>query len=211
MNTLVLEPTEEGGVMVYDHKLPIPFRSQRLDVAAYNEPKRACGMTCVWMALAGLCGIENVADLDELIAIGKERGGLIEGVGWSHVFLLHTIRLYGINGVQYDKKYGPLPPEEMPEVFGKIIGGGNPVLVSLRHNGGGHIVLLTGTRRDAGGVLTGFFHHDPDVDTVEAGEHKFISLAEFVDRWRQLAIMPEKPEGWTPKSIISRHPTVHLE
>lgn len=206
MNTHVLEPTEEGGLKVYDHKLPIPFRSQRLHVAAYNEPSRACGMTAAWMALAGLCGVEYVADLDEMVALGKERGGLIDGVGWDHEFLLNVIRLYGIGGRRYDKKIGPLPPEDMPEVFGKRIDNNNPVLASMHHNGGGHIVLLTGTRRDENGALLGFFYHEPDVDQVEAGEHKFIPLAEFVERWRKLAIMPEKPEGWNPKDIKSRYP-----
>lgn len=209
--SMVLEPLEEGGIQVYDHLLPIPFRSQRLHVAAYNEPERACGMTCVWMVLAALCGTENVLDLDELIALGKERGGLVEGVGWAHEFLLHTIRLYGINGMRYDKKNSPPSPDEMPDIFGKIIDGGNPILVSMRRGSGGHIVLLTGTRRDENGFLTGFFHHDPDVDRVSMGEHKFISLDEFGKCWRQLAIMPEKPVGWSKEKIISRYPTVYLK
>lgn len=207
--TTVLEPLEEGGIQVYDHQLSIPFRSQRLHVAEENEPGRACGMTCVWMALAGYGA--PVIELNEIIALGKKCGGLIDGVGWNHIFLVHVIRLYGFACTRYDKKDAKVLPGDMPEVFAEHIEQGDPVLVSLRQNQGGHIVLVVGTRRDEYGNLMGFFIHDPDVFDVSRGQYQYLPRSAFIERWRQLAILPKKPEGCGAHKIISRYPTVFLK
>lgn len=180
-----------------DFKLPIRHESQRLEVSSWNEPHRACGMVCVHMALTyyesrGLL-TKPLATLDFLIGEGKEMGGLMDGIGWRHDYLVNTFRDYGIN---CEREEGMDASRAMPRFADYIERCEDPVLVSTQHVRFGpddkltHIVLLTGVRYSGNGELEGFFFHDPNVYSKDEGHHRFVSVHNFPQGWRRMAILP---------------------
>lgn len=174
---------------VHSFFLQVPYKSQHLDVEDWNEPHRACGMTCAWMALA--FHEVPVMDLNELIALTSERGGL-SPKGWIHDYLVLVFRVYGLLCTREEKMEDHNTFDRLVQVIAKDIHDRNPPLVSVTYKeDGSHIILLTGVRY-AGEKITGFFYHDPDANALEFGMNRYMPLTEFNTRWRRFAIFPKR-------------------
>ncbi len=173
--------------------LNAPYYSQHLDIEDEHWKTRACGIVCLKMAM------DNFKDtgisLDALIEMANKRGGFGE-YGWIHNFLVQIAKDFGFNAERKEWKsedensQNVLIYEAIRE-FAERLSSGVPVIVSTVKNflddGKFHLVLLTGYETGANGI-SGFYYHDPDSLSADAGKHKFVPIDVFKKRWRKLAI-----------------------
>lgn len=167
-----------------DTILSVPFISQYQDVDTKEYRQRACGMCCVRMTLLQFG--ETPPPIDDMITEGMKNGGYSES-GWRHDYFVSLFQKAG---------YGCERKELMQDVdvvlFRNALIAGNPVLVSSQYHTFGerlfHMVLLIGVREGTDGAIEGFFYQDPARIRAEL----YVSLADFLQDWRHLAIFPTK-------------------
>jgi len=162
-------------------KLPVPYYSQRLDVADPFWQPRSCGVVALKMAMDFLA--QNKADyktnsLSELIAEGVSYKGHSMEHGWYHDALLKIARSHGF-AESFRKEWASA--EEKKEALQYIIAfieDSIPVVASIKSATGGHLVLLVGYSDD------GLWYHDPDAYDREKGKFKFIAIELFLEAWK---------------------------
>ena len=171
----------------------VPYYSQRTDVTDQAWQSRACGVACVAMVIVYRGGV--IKSLDALIEEGREIGAYREGVGWMHDGLVALAGRHGLKLYREEFKDETVEGEQhLEQGIEKIVTAlkqGRLVLVSVARGFEDatkpHLVLLTGTEGDEG-AITGFYYHDPDADTKEAGMNQFVPLEIFKRFWRRLVI-----------------------
>lgn len=173
--------------------LDAPYYSQHLHVQDSFWQTRACGIVCLKMAMDNFKPTSY--SIDELINIANKRGGFGE-FGWIHDFMIDIARSFGFSASRKEWKSEEEHIQELliNEAVGDFVGNlsqGFPIIISTTKNFAEpskfHQVLLTGFEMKEDTIL-GFFYHDPDAMSEEAGKHNFVPIDAFKNYWRKLAI-----------------------
>lgn len=173
--------------------LDVPYYSQHLDVPDKYWQWRACGITCLKMAMDYYKKRDE--SLMELIKEGVEKGGYCEA-GWVHEALLSLARDRRFEA--FRKEYKSQDPKEQEKLVKlaikekiKSLKNKQPVIVSavrkFSEEKNFHMVILTGFEK-RGGKLLGFYYHDPDAFERSEGMHKFVPIETFKKYWRKMSI-----------------------
>jgi len=189
-------------------KLDVPHYSQQEDVVDESWKSRSCGIVSLAMAMKYF-GVD-FQDIDSLIQEGLIIGAYEDGVGWKHDGLISLAHNHGLFGYREEfrsivvdivnKLFSPNHFEEKLFEYGvaKIshnIERNMPVIVSLDKNMFGsndsHLVPITGTEKD-GGVISGFYYHEPNPKDNNEPSHRFIDIDTFKKHWRKMAIFVQK-------------------
>ncbi len=186
----MIEDIKTEEVTFVDKILNVPYFSQYIDVkSSIENALRACGMTCVYMALSFL-GKVGENSLDEMVLSGMSEGGFSKS-GWRHDYFVDIFQKAGLSSCRKENMR-----EKDVVDFVQSIDNGFPVVVSVERvlwdDRRFHMVLLTGFRKNNKGELEGFFYHDPGSLCPESASHKFVPISTFYLSWRKMAIFPQK-------------------
>ncbi len=172
-------------------KLNVTYLSQYLDIEDKMDAVTSCGMACVKMLL----DYYNVANdsLENLIRKGKAEGGYGPS-GWIHDYFVNLLNTYNLNSYRKEKMDTQLGLEEVVD----SIKNKNAVICSvakrLFDKRVYHMILLIGYRVSDSGGLEGFYYHNPESTSREAGRDCYVSTGDFVEYWRHMAIFA-KPKN----------------
>jgi hypothetical protein len=185
------------------NNLLVPYFSQNDETVPVEWHDRACGVTCLAMALA-YYDLEKTK-ISDLINEGLLIGGYVEGLGWQHECLVRIFRNKGIHSyaeefraVDVDlanKKFsaGTFEPQLIQGGIEKItyeLDKRRPVIVSMhphfRENKVGHLVILVGYEGNPTDP-SGFHFHDPD-SRFSAGNDLYVDRQHFNMYWRKFAV-----------------------
>jgi hypothetical protein len=188
-------------------KIDVPYFSQKLDVEAEEWKGRACGITCLKMALEYAVP-RTSPSIDKLIEEALYLGGY-EKAGWKHDVLILLAHNHGVAAYREEyksriidlaKKVSSIAPFESAltdhgiKKMAEAVETGQPVIASVagRFQDGGenHLVVLTGTEHE-GDRLAGFYYHEPNETDRNEGMHKFVSTDTFRKYWRKFALFIE--------------------
>lgn len=171
----------------------MPFYSQRINVSDAHWKERACGILSLKMVLDFLG--TTTPPSDEFIKEGISAGAYGEW-GWTHTGLVSVAAQFGIPMKQ--KEFRSQDPREAEELLKEGINElvlsiekGKPVLISAIkkwvETKKFHMMVLVGFEMD-GGVLRGFYYHDPDAYIESEGKDQFAPIETFKKHWRRMAI-----------------------
>ena len=179
-----------------------PFYSQH---SLQNSPewrKKACTLTCLYMALGGEEGLPGKT-LDSFLEEALSFGVFDEASGgyWNHKKISLFAHLFGVPAYPEEfrsRRGGEILPAEdflrnyAYEKFTALLDRGVSVIFSMpkewTYLDKYHSALLTGYKKEAG-VLVGFYYSDPDSKNDSEGKNLFVSLNQFSSKWRGLAII----------------------
>ena len=171
-----------------DVLLTIPFLGYKdaLNVG-YEKAVTSCGMCCIAMILSSK---DNNVHLVDLIHRGHADGGYSEN-GWVHDYFVKLLSEYSLPAIRKEN----IPRQNgVLEIKNNILKG-KPVIVSGRKlfmdQTSFHMVLIVGVQLDNQGNCAGFYYHDPAILNKITGSYRFVSIDQFQQYWRQMAIMLE--------------------
>jgi len=172
-------------------KLDVPYYSQFSDVKDEYWAPRACGFCCFKMVTEFL-GVQTPAIVEQA-NIAKENGGYSTS-GIIHDYVIKLAESYGLSAHREEK----MEIEKGLQKVVSFIKRENPVIVSVAKDRDGkklfHQVVLTGFEEDKEGNLLGLYIHDSAISYKGEGRHIFVSLEDFLNEWRQMAIFIQKKE-----------------
>ncbi len=165
--------------------LSVPYYSQFLDLDNKMDMLTSCGMTCVKMLL-DYYNIKSLS-LNELVTKGKTEGGYGKS-GWVHDYFVNLLISFNLESHREEKIN---TEEEIKEI--KIsLDKGNPIICSvakrLFDKRMFHMILLIGYEASDNGEVLGFYYHNPESTSREAGRDCYVSIADFAEYWRHMAI-----------------------
>lgn len=169
-----------------DKILDVAYYSQYRDIGNTTNAHRACGMTCIKMVLE-YCK-KQTPELDELVDRYITDTVAYGPYGWKHDFFVDFLKSYGLNAYRKEK----MDEREDISLIQKSIQEGKLVIVSVEQKLFDkklfHMILIVGVRENGKGELEGFFYNDPGRLTELSGYKQYVSLDEFKNYWRKMAI-----------------------
>lgn len=176
--------------------LPVPYLSQYRDVIAPKRRRSACSVTCLSMVLAHLLP-EDAPSPDALYDEGESIGARDARGDWTHDGIVRLARNHGLLAYpqEFRSRRGGEPSRYEPEFMNRgvekirsSIARGTPVIISITRRGGStnHTVVVVGANEG------GFVMHDPDAQNTQDGKNIYLSMEEFQNIWRGLAIFFER-------------------
>lgn len=169
-----------------DTTLTVPFFGYQDALSCgYEKATTSCGMCAIAMILASY---NNNISLPELIEKGHKEGGYGTN-GWVHQYFIDLLSSYGITAERKEN----ISLQNGVREISQSIKEKKPVIISGRkqfmEQTSFHMVLIVGIREDQNNNCTGFFYHDPAIKNKKEGSYHFVSIPNFFQYWRQMAIM----------------------
>jgi uncharacterized protein YvpB len=172
---------------VYTDKiLEVAYLSQYRDIEDTLNAHRACGLTCIKMALDYYK--KESEPLEVLVSkyiMDEKAYGLS---GWKHDFFVEFLIGHGLKAYRKEKMEEESGLSDIQNSADK----GFPVLVSVEQRLFDkkmfHLVLIIGTRKSEAGELIGFFYNDPGRLREETGAKQYVTKEDFLEYWRKMAI-----------------------
>jgi len=185
---------------------PVPFLSQRLDVADESWHYRSCGVLGIKM-LMDYWHNDSPANpspnLEVIIGTGLTIGAYSAGIGWSHAGLVNIGRQFDYDGYNQD-----LAGLELELAWSYLLEDlqQTPLLASIYprfkpDNKGGHIIVVTGFD----GELV--FYNDPEELNEREGS-KAIAVEIFLRGWKKRYIVIHP---LSKKTTMKTQPTDQVE
>ncbi|MEK7531717.1 MAG: papain-like cysteine protease family protein [Patescibacteria group bacterium] len=169
-------------------KLLVPFHSQ-YEISNREWNTRSCGMASLAMVIEFL-GSPRV-DLFSLVEEGREKGGYQLNIGWKHDYFLQKAKEEGFVGVREEKmniEEGVLKLQSALEKgVAPIVSGRKRFFGEERAS---HLVVLTGFGGEGKDFY--FLYHDPEMLDEHRGAYRKVSLSDFKNDWRKMAIFLSK-------------------
>lgn len=172
--------------------LPVPYLDQHRDIGDPRRRESACSVTCLAMALRFL-NPSDAPSPDALYDEGEAIGARDEKGNWTHAGIAHLARNHGLHA--YSEEFRSMTRGRQNVYSGMFIENGllkireevlsgRPVIVSVfgRRTRGPHTVLVVGIADEE------FIIHDPDAPAGENGKEKHLSIEDFRENWRGMAI-----------------------
>ncbi len=171
-----------------DIKIDVPFLGyqEALEVG-YEKAITSCGMCSVAMILKYK---EKDISLTDLINTGHEEKGYGPH-GWVHEYFVQLLGKYSLPATRKEN----MPRQSIGSVITQSILAQKPVIISGRkifmEQTSFHMVLVVGIRLDEQDNCIGFFYHDPALTIARDAAYRFVSIDNFHQYWRQMAIVLE--------------------
>ncbi len=181
----------------------IKYISQYRDVKDDSWKNRSCSVVALYMAISALQKEFNLS-VDELLAEAIKIQGYDPVNSWKHQSMAILAHNYGVGA--YIEEYKSLPfgietkYAKSLEIYGinKIYdflkNKSGLVMASIpknfNDNGGPHVILLLEAIEENGSRY--FIYNDPGKDNEAEGEKLKVSLEDFTNKWRKLAIFLNK-------------------
>ena len=189
-------------------KLKVPYYSQRIDVFDQEWQPRSCLVMSAKMVAEFLGG--EIIPADDWIKEGVYIGAW-DGNYWKHNGIVRLLRNHGVfaysqefKTVDVNIENGKMNEGKNSDLFlkkgiEKIVNNLDleiPTIVSIykyftekdRH----HAIVIVGYEKNEGGLLKGFYYHDPEMSEEKGGENLFVELDDFINGWKRLAIFSDK-------------------
>ena len=177
----------EKELIFKDIKLAIPVVGYINAVdTPFQERVTSCGMCCV---VAVLKTKNPDLSLDQMISKGIAEGGFSQLNGWGHDYFVNLLKDSGFIGAHREQN---MSYSAGIQKIGASIKDGNAVIISGRklfmEQISFHMVLIVGTRFDFDGNVVGFYYHDPATKNTNKDGFLYVSVDNFKQFWRQMAI-----------------------
>lgn len=177
IQTSILDTKLSVPFLGYEHALPLPA----------EKSLTSCGMCAVAMVISYK---GHMIELKDLIDTGHANGGFTQN-GWGHDYLLSVLTQYNVPAQRLEN----IPLSKGITMICESIDKENPVIISGRklfmEQTSFHVVTVVGYRKDMDGNILGFFYHDPAIVGSEKASFKFVSKENFIQFWRQMALVLE--------------------
>ncbi len=169
----------------YEKLLPVLYLSQYLDIDDKMNAITSCGMTCIKMLL----DYYNVPSdtLENMVKKGKADGSYGQS-GWVHDYFVNLLNAYGLDSYRKEKMDTQLGLEEIVDSLKNK----NPVICSvakrLFDKRVFHMILLVGYKVSKNGEIEGFYYHNPESTSRDAGTACYTDINNFIEYWRHMGI-----------------------
>ncbi len=165
--------------------LKLKYYSQYLDLDDKMDALTSCGMTCVKMLLE----YKNIhtEKLCIMVRRGKGEGGYGPS-GWIHDYFVSMLNSYNLNSHREEK----MDTKKALHDFKISIDNDNPIICSVEQRIFDrklfHMILIIGYKYDKDNNIIGLYYNDPASTSIENGENKYVTVADFIPYFRNMAI-----------------------